>query len=245
MSQEFDHFLASRVAKFVPLADAIAGRGDALTIDDATCAAFAAALLARSHGHEVTLFVNPGNVANGEDYYFHVVDSRLDNTKTTEIQLEHTRLPIRTFPDKKRTRKLLRHVLSTLDKEGRVRLLSNVLDQLGGIIPLPTYLRTLSPEEIYVLVRAGVSIENHGWDHAHYSCYPQREVINQIKMARDWLIRELNVPVRYFAVPFGDVLPPKEKYEELYLEWFLLSKTIYSGRVGPAAINRISLNINE
>ncbi|MGP8231674.1 MAG: hypothetical protein ACLQL2_03285 [Methylovirgula sp.] len=37
--------------KLVPLADALAGKGDALTIDDATVASAQAAMLARQRGH--------------------------------------------------------------------------------------------------------------------------------------------------------------------------------------------------
>ena len=52
-------------APFVTIAEALAGRGNALTIDDATRAGADAALMARAAGHEVTLFVNPGQVESG------------------------------------------------------------------------------------------------------------------------------------------------------------------------------------
>ena len=50
---KFEQLLSSLPFKFVSLDDAVAGRGEALTVDDATNAAYRAAKLARQHGHAV------------------------------------------------------------------------------------------------------------------------------------------------------------------------------------------------
>ena len=71
--------------KMVPLADALAGKGDALTIDDATVASAQAALLARQLGHAVTLFVNPWQVADGRAYAFAALHWLLDETRRRKV----------------------------------------------------------------------------------------------------------------------------------------------------------------
>src|SRR5437016_674086 len=69
----------SALPPLVPLCDALAGRGSALTIDDATYAAADSALLARELGHEATLFVNPSNIAERTNYSWLVINALLDS----------------------------------------------------------------------------------------------------------------------------------------------------------------------
>jgi len=58
-SGRLSRFLAQS-SRYVPLRDALEDKGAALTVDDATHAAADACAIARSYGHAVTLFVNPG-----------------------------------------------------------------------------------------------------------------------------------------------------------------------------------------
>ena len=81
--EKLNQHLASRPEKYVSLADALKGCGDALTIDDATEAAKEAAQLAIGHGHAITLFVNPAQVEAGRPYFFHQLNFLLDATRAT------------------------------------------------------------------------------------------------------------------------------------------------------------------
>src|SRR3954469_14208252 len=66
---QLHHFLAAS-PRFGPLSQALRGGGHALTIDDSMVAARDAAVMARKHGHDVTLFVNPGQIESGAPYAF-------------------------------------------------------------------------------------------------------------------------------------------------------------------------------
>src|SRR5688572_10557560 len=73
--------LSSR-PQFVPLTAAVAGEGDALTVDDATRCSADAALLARRYGHAVTLFVNPDHVDPPRPHSFHLLSVLMDGIGT-------------------------------------------------------------------------------------------------------------------------------------------------------------------
>src|SRR5580692_10214010 len=77
-ADEFDSFVSRRKV-FEPLDRALRDEADALTIDDATQAAYHAAMIARRHGHAVTLFINSRNVHDMTPYYLHVLSAILDN----------------------------------------------------------------------------------------------------------------------------------------------------------------------
>src|SRR5581483_468258 len=86
--------LAGRPEKYVPIDAALAGQGDALTIDDATFAGKHAAELARGHGHAVTLFVNPYHVTLARPYFFHRLSAMLDATAAAAVEFNGQRFAL-------------------------------------------------------------------------------------------------------------------------------------------------------
>ena len=223
-------YLAS-VPPFVPLVDAIAGRGDALTIDDAICGAADAAMLARQLGHAVTLFVNPGQVESGAPYAFLVLNALLDGLSSTYAERQALR----------------RHIKARLcvltEEQARLELVMDLGSQWGVSVPeVPPHFRTLSREELVTLRDAGVALENHGWSHTDHASLSPAESLREIREGRAWLQRELGVEAAYFASPFGEALPSPEASEGCTM-WFAASQAMPAGRLSPQVFNRTFLDL--
>lgn len=238
-AEQFESFLACR-RPFKTLATALEGGGDALTIDDATCAARDAALLARKYGHQVTLFVNSDIVQHSDPYYLHALTALIG--AATEHQL--CRLPDHLTPseirgDRAAIRGHLKHTIARIRGRGaRKELIKSIADALNIQSETPGHLQTLRVNDLTRLIECGVHLENHGADHAHFSIYNDEEVKEQIRSCKIWLQDTFQAPARYFAVPFGDVLPRLEIPSPLASYWFLAQRALRPGYVGPAVYNR-------
>ncbi len=207
----FGEHLRRREEPYVDLSDALAGGGEALTIDDCTAAAAAAARLARDHGHEVTLFVNPGYVDSGRPYYFHRLNM-LAESASGEREFEGERFLFEGYDSKRRSRKRLKAVLLRLESDERRDELVSRLASLWGIElgDLPPHMRTLNEAELAELALIGVRLENHGWSHANFATLPAARQTDEIRSARAWLRR---IDPRFgsiFAPPFGEYRPTAE-----------------------------------
>jgi hypothetical protein len=240
-----DNFISmlSRRRPFVKLAESLQGNGDALTIDDATCAARDAALLARSYGHEVTLFVNSDYIRDDAPYYLHVLSSLVDQadpsllaTLCCSSAAGKGRMAARTY---------LKHRLARLpDERDRRTALATLLKKVGLCeVSVPKHLATLSRDQLAALVAAGVCLENHGAGHGHFSVFENFDVLHQMESCKSWLRDNLLVEPQYFAVPFGDVLPHVELSDDLALCWFTLTTALRPGFVGPKVCNRLALEL--
>lgn len=232
------------VPAFVPLVDAIAGRGDALTIDDCIRGAADAALLARRLGHAVTLFVNPGQVESGAPYAFLVLNALLDGLSRRICAFEGTKSRIGTYVE----RQALRHRIKTrmcalTDEQARLEFVKSLGPQWGVTVPeVPPHFRTLSRDELVALRDAGVALENHGWSHSDHTGLSPAESVREIREGRAWLQRELGVEAAYFASPFGEALPSPEALEHCTM-WFAASQAMPSGRLSPQVFNRKFLDL--
>jgi hypothetical protein len=244
-AERFDRFISQR-SPFVTLGRALEGRGDALTIDDATQAAYNAATLARNRGHEVTLFVNSKNVRESTPYYLHVLSSILDKAAPVELELLcRKHLPSEVPAEKTKVREFLKHHFSRLPNEStRQSLLRLVAADLSmAELPIADHLQTLSCEQIAQLIDRGVQLENHGASHADLSIFRDDDVRNEITECKNWLQTHFSIESRYFAVPFGNVLPRFDVGDEIASCWLTANRALHSGFVGPKVYNRAELRI--
>lgn len=242
-AEQFESFL-SRRSPFVSLKQALQGRGDALTIDDATRAAYDAALLAKNHGHDVTMFLNSKNVSNATPYYLHVLSAILDNAHSAQITcLSKKYIPAKPSADRSQIREFLKYRLSRLCRENALQdTLSQLAAELGFNVPtLPAYLHTLSFEQVAQLHDIGVRLENHGASHVDFSILRDDDIQDEIIECRKWLLSLLSVDSRYFAVPFGNLLPRFDLSDDLAHCWFTENKALHPGFVGPKVYNRKAL----
>lgn len=203
----FADFLSQRLPRFVSLEDTLYGTGDALTLDDATEAAAAAARLARNYDHAVTLFINPYQVERREFYHFAILNSALDETPKAEITFRGAKYSLLKVSGRRLVRRAFKtEVCRAGCEQERDSLVREYLDLLGvGRPQVPDHLRTLTREQLAELAAIGVTIENHGWSHRFLSCLTRTQAIDEILLGRRWLHDHLGVNAKYFAVPYGEV----------------------------------------
>lgn len=233
-----DAFLR-RAPRFVPLAEALAGHGDALTIDDATVAAADAARLALAHGHAVSLFVNPGQVVSGEPYWFSLLHELMDRLEGPACEYEGVRYPIATRRDRRALREPIRVRCRGLREEAdRIAVIQELAVRwLGDAVELPPFLSTLGQGDLVALRDAGVDLQNHGWTHVDHEWLTADESRAEIEAGREWLMRELGVDAPCFAVPFGDVMP-REFPTGACRTWLTLYWDRPAGELQPGVVNR-------
>jgi hypothetical protein len=219
-----ERFFQRRSVKFVDLEVALAGEGDALTIDDATRGAAAMALAARQAGHEVTLFVNPGYVSEAKPYYFHMLSLFVSSCE--QFSYGGKRLDASLFEAKRRVRRAIKSDLLDipLDEDKQVEVLNLFEENRLEFSGLPDHLRTLTTQELLALAELGVRLENHGWEHPHYRALSVRERCSQMRDGRDWLKALDRRFGDFFAVPYGDHAPGAE-IEAAGRCWFNVAET--------------------
>jgi hypothetical protein len=233
--------LLSSAERFVPLLDALADRGDALTIDDATRAGMEAALLARRYGHAVTLFVNPGQIELGEPYAFVALNGLLDCLDGEPKEFEETRFQTSTFAERQMLRSAIKATLRAMTSEPpRLALVRTLADRWHvGALDVPLHFSTLTARDLTALLDAGVDLQNHGWFHSDHSRLTAEDSEAEIRNARSWLQRQLGVDAQYFAAPFGETLPPA--VPAACDVWLTLTHTVAAGWVKPRVFNRETL----
>ena len=238
-------FLAQS-SRFVPLRDALDDQGAALTVDDATHAAAEACGIARSYGHAVTLFINPGQVESGQPYWFVQLKVLLDGLPGNPCEFEDRSFPTATFRDRLRLREAIKRQVCTIKtEEGRsARVVA--LARQWQIAPreVPRHATTLSIRDLRQLLAAGVDIQNHGWSHAHHASLSPAESAEEVRRGRDWLHHQLGIDAQYFAVPFGDVLPDPPA-AACCSTWLTLDSELPLGPVSAQVFNRVDLTLQR
>jgi len=238
---KFERLLSSLPFKFVSLDDAIAGRGEALTMDDATNAAYRAAKLAREHGHAVTVFVNPYFVRFQRPYFFLELNWLLDRTSCSSIQFEGTTFPLNFLSERKAFRIQVKDRFCML---ASIEEIESTIGDIGARLGverdgLPGHLRTMTELELRMLVEAGVGIQNHGFSHTHPKALRWVQLMREITLAQEWIRDVCGQESRHFAVPFGDALPQWRLPKERGLNWFTLHDQVRHGALGPGIWNRL------
>ena len=239
----FERLLASS-PPFVSLERALTGHGVALTIDDAIRGAADAALLARRLGHQVTLFVNPGQVESGVPYAWLTLAAMLDKVRGRTMSFDGTPHPIRTLAERHRLRREIRRRLCDMKSEPERQALVRALGREWKVTDIEFHPHTtmLTRHDLVALRDAGVDIQNHGfWHHEHRSLTGAESAAN-LHDGRRWLEREIGVDARYFAAPFGEALPPAD--ESIACDaWFTLTTELPSGWNTRPVFNRETLDI--
>jgi peptidoglycan/xylan/chitin deacetylase (PgdA/CDA1 family) len=237
-------WLRAREEPCMSLGDALEGRADALTIDDGTFAAARAANLAVSFGHKVTLFVNPYHVASEEQYFFALLNTALDACRLGKLRWRGQLYRLGSQSGKRDVRAIVKSELRGLSSEAlRKALVQEFLDcaQATDLQP-PHDLRPLSVRDLIQLRDAGVDIANHGWTHGEIGTLDSRAASEEIESAGQWLAQSLTVESHYFAVPFGDTLPPIG-LAGTWKVWFLLTDRLPAGWISDRVYNRQTLTI--
>lgn len=234
-------FLSS-APPLVPLSDALAGGGSALTIDDATHSAADAALLAREYGHAVSLFVNAGQVESGTPHSFLMLNALLDGLEGQSCDFENTTFPTLTMAHRQALRSVIKARLRAITSEPARLDLVTELAARWRVSPLdvPPHFRTLAKHDLVTLRDAGVDLQNHGWSHSHHPSLTPEESVREINKGRAWLQWELNVDAAYFAVPFGDALPHPDVAASCET-WLTLMDELPPGPLAPKVFNRETL----
>jgi hypothetical protein len=184
------------------LADA--ADGDVLTVDDSTCGATRACLLAREAGHEVTLFVNPAQIARRRLYWFSRLDAIIDQRQVTTAAFDgcefelHAGRPLRAF------RLAVKARLMTLSEADTDGLLDEVAARLRArTAAVPEHARTMTADDLRQLVDRGVRIGSHGWDHRDIAAMTETDIVDDLHRAQEWFGDTLGFRPAHYAVPYG------------------------------------------
>lgn len=237
----FVEHLRSRPAPYVSLQDARAGKGDALTIDDATYAACAAIRMAYEEGHHITWFVNPWNIQNRTPYAPALLNTLLDSITSDVLIWRGERYFVRTCDEKKIVRSRIRHSIQHLTPPDDADAVEICAQQNGVILALPEHLNTVSKDEFLNVATRGsnLSISNHGWQHIHHEKLTSDKKRANIEKGRTWLHEVLRTDSPEFAVPFGVDSNPCSSAGET---WYLLDEEKKPGVVDASLFNRIVLS---
>lgn len=239
-AHQFEELIATRPEKFVNLTEALAGNGDAITIDDASYAAYDAALILRKHDHAVTLFINPYNIVNRSNYWFHQLNYILENLSPPFIDFNEKRYNLSTYKEKLQFRTELKLAISNLHNEQeKYEIITKLFAQSSNIITLPLYLNILTHDAIVELFNAGVDIQNHGWTHRELKDATMEEMSDQLYAGKKWIESILGYAPNFFCAPFGAALPPANLSD--FDCWFALSSKFPLGFIGNKIYNRLTL----
>ncbi|HEX6901222.1 MAG TPA: polysaccharide deacetylase family protein [Thermoanaerobaculia bacterium] len=243
-ASRFQRFLERRSHKFVDLDQAVAGRGDALTIDDSTYAAAGAAELCRATGHAVTVFVNARNIAWQQTYWFALLNALVDGCTCDSILLDGDSFPLHDLSARKRFRKAAKHAaLSLENEEAREAFILRLAQSVNvGPLAVPGHLATISLDRLRELQAAGVRIENHGWTHGNVAAMSRQGLLEDIRKGADWLRETISVETSHYAVPFGTARPPGKLPVSLYGLWHLADESLPAGRLDARIVNRETLS---
>ena len=218
------------------------GGVDHLSIDDSTRGAAAACRLARSLGHEVTLFVNPRQIDIGQPYFFSLLDSVLDNRRRNTLRFNGVDFDVSRREQRRSFRISVRAKLSMIDYEPAVSVVMQLAEMLQSVsIEVKEHAHIITRDELRQLQQIGVTVGNHGWTHADISHLSPSEFCYHITEADKWIAEVLGTAPFGYAVPFGRcfVLPSFRRL--LARPVFLANGHLRSGRVKTSHWNRTEI----
>jgi peptidoglycan/xylan/chitin deacetylase (PgdA/CDA1 family) len=200
-----ENHLRSRRSKYVPLAQALNGDGDALTIDDATYAGLRLALLARQHGHAVSWFVNGANIEHGQPYYPFQLSCMLDNTRVKECHFEGQTWTLQTVASRRALRLHVKAAYMRMRSRDEIERLINTLSCCLRVnaAMMERSLCTVGPADLCHAVVAGVDLQNHSWSHLNPQVMSEEERTAEVLQNEKYLSQFRKAATRVFAPPFG------------------------------------------
>jgi peptidoglycan/xylan/chitin deacetylase (PgdA/CDA1 family) len=230
-------YLESRAGKYEEVSAASAR--DALTVDDSTVGGARACSIAREYGHEVTLFINPAQVARQRPYWFTRLDAILDARVNPLVHLEGRQFelspgrPLRTF------RLWVKSRLMALDEAATDSLLDELTKQLSAqAAVIPEHGQTVSITLLRELIQQGVRIGSHGWDHRDIASLDCDELMRDLQLASGWFEASLGLRPADYAVPYGLTPMPSRAVPEVTGMILLANPELPPGYLGSQHWNR-------
>lgn len=246
--EKFERFLRNKKAKFVSITDSLNGKGDSLTIDDATKASASAAMLAAEYGHNVTFFINPWNIINKKPYHFHLLNIILERTSLKKIFFNESCWDLRTYDSKHLFREYIKKRFWKCEKN-----IINIYDTITFVANklkvnidscLPDHMQIISKHDIINLINKGVNIGCHGWTHINTSCLNHDELMHHIMDTNYWLKQNFNIDnFDYYSTPFGFSFPNEGFLWEKSIRWLLLESSLPNGFIDDKIYNRVTLKL--
>jgi hypothetical protein len=202
---QFTQHLRERRTKYVSISEALAGKGDALTVDDATYGSLKMALLARQYGHAVAWFVNGSNVEQGKQYFPYQLSWMLDESMGTECRFEGERWDMQVMAYRRALRFQIKAAYMRLQSQREIDQLVDKLAYCLSVDPakMQRSLTTVSSADLTRAVAAGVDLQNHSWTHINPRLFSERERTAEVLRNEEFLSRYRESAVSVFAPPFG------------------------------------------
>ena len=200
----FLHHLRHRASPYVPLEDALVGRGDALTVDDATRAGFEAVILARDLGHSVSWCVNGGHVQARLPYFAYQLSAMLDDCALERCEFDGRTWKLDTIASRRSLRAhLKKRYMKMASRQQTAALVDDLSQALGVDSTTELTLQTVGPEEVAYAASLGVALENHGWSHVNPGALPTGQLRSELALNAAWLqtLRAEVLPT--YVPPFG------------------------------------------
>lgn len=244
-AEKFIEHLQNRPTPYVDLDLALAGHGDAFTIDDATVASYEAAKTAREYGHEVTLFINTALIDQSLVYTSAYLDIFIDVIEKDFVTYNGVKLPGSRRSERKKARKVIKADLLLLDYNQQINLLKAVYQENDISWPekIPQCCETITWDQVKELQALDVNIQNHGEWHSHPSSCSWEKTCRNIEVGAEKIREKLGTEALIFAVPFGDAIPASNKFPSYIRYWLMLTDTLIPDRVGLNVFNRLTLEL--
>lgn len=242
-SQAVQH-LRSRQEKYVPLANALAGEGDALTVDDATYGALELALIARRYGHAVSWFVNGAHVEHNFPYYPFQISYMLDDTEMRVCRFDGRMWNVESLECRRALRRYVKDCYMQIGRQDEIGLLVEQLARDLQVDPLPveTALSTVNAQDLRRATTEGIELQNHGWSHLNPSGFSEEQYAAEVLKNEEYLALYRQTQTRVFAPPFGKQIEMPFVHADFAL---LADRSLMRGHRDGNLVNRVDLFLNE
>jgi hypothetical protein len=228
---------------FVSVQDALTGKGTALTIDDATVTAYDTALALRSLGHQVTVYVNMYNVIVGRSYLFHLLTALVDVLYNNEIQRKKWNLNGEPEDFRARAKAELMRLPSRFAWDQWLRTLAQRYSLDYSSLKVPPEVSPISLAACHELVRAGVCLGNHCFDHVNPGARHFADFEDGVELNDACLYDHFGTAARVCAIPFGKWEPPTGQCKRMTgYTWLLADRLRPAGWVSLDVFNRVSID---
>ena len=237
--QFFAAHLEQRLAKYVPLEQALTGEGDALTIDDATYGGLQAALLALKYGHAVSWFVNGLHVDRGLQYFPFQLSSFIDDSRLDACWFNGQNWALGRDGEGRALRRHLKQRYMRMRKEEEIaQLVEDVSSVLETDPAMERSLCTVTSAELSTAVAAGVDLQNHSWRHLNPQLFSEFQCTGEALLNEDYLSQFRGTKLRAYAPPFGQPLHLTRDVSDVVL---LADRLLFSNHSDGKIVNRQDL----
>lgn len=236
--------LQQRCTKYVSLTQALAGEGDALTIDDATHGGLRAARLALRYGHAVSWFVNGIHVERALPYFPFQISSMIDDTRQSDCRFEGRTWELQSSAARRALRQYLKQLYMGMRGEEEIAQLVAAVSSSLGVDSAATEkaLRSVTSADLAAAAAAGIDLQNHSWRHLNPLLLSDSERTAEAALNEDYLSQFRKATTRAYAPPFGEQVSLKSNVNDFVL---LADRSLASGHRKGNIVNRQDLLLNE